>query len=537
MPLTYAGKENYLSRLLNTPDLPASIEITLPSMSFNITDLEYDAARKLQSGLQSFQQTATGVATQYNGVPYNLGFELNIYIRNIDDGLQIVEQILPFFNPDYTITINYIDSMGITHNAPIIIDSVQMPNEFEGGADETERRLVWTIHFTMQTSFYGPISSGSIIRQTITNINYLSGSPLDEEALIFTTANTPLGNFALGEIVYQGDSLQTANAIGTVSNWNYNTGQLAVTITSGQFLSNVNVHGVNFGSSVEILTVPSSLILATIVDTVDPANASISDDFGFTSYITEFPFTGGSISPPAGSGGGDSSSGANGSNGSSSSNSSCNACAAFEQANAAYFQANTANVIAFLGLNTANSAYRQANLAYAAANAAQTNANFTLVAYSQANTAYTQANSAYTQANLAYAAANSAGSNVFNLLVANTINSNVYNIGVVSAMTTITGTTTSNSIFVVDNVPANQFTTIKYIIQLVSVIGYQATELLVIQDGVSTYTTEYATILSANAVGTFNTAISGVSFNLNFTPFNPLGQQITYKILRTAITS
>jgi hypothetical protein len=292
VPLTYAGKENYITRLLNTPDLPASVEMVLPGMAFMITSLAYDKSRKLQSNLQNFNQqngSNTSVNTQYMGVPYNLGFELSIFIRNIDDGLQILEQILPFFNPDYTITMSFVDEMNIVRNVPLILDNVQIPTEFEGSATDTERRLQWTLNFTMQTYLFGPVSSGAIIKTATANTIYFSQGANDQEALVLVTSNTPFGNFTLGEIVYQGTSLPAANAIGSVSNWDYRTGSLTVTITSGVFTPNANVIGTNNNGSVEVLSVPQQLILVTDVETITPTNANIYSDFGFTSTITEFP--------------------------------------------------------------------------------------------------------------------------------------------------------------------------------------------------------------------------------------------------------
>jgi hypothetical protein len=294
VPLVYTGKENYLTRLATLPTLPAPVELVLPSMSFIITSLVYDATRKLQSNLQNFNQqdgTNSSVNTQYMGVPYNLGFELDIYIRNIDDGLQILEQILPFFNPDYTLTMSFIDEMNIVRNVPLILNNAQIPTEFEGAANETERRLVWTLNFTMQTYLFGPVSSGPVITTATANTIYFSQGLEDEEALTLTTSNTPFGNFALGETVYQGTSLPTANAVGTVSNWNYTSGQLTVTIVSGEFVPDQNVHGVNNNASVNVIDVPDQLILVTDVETVTPANANINSDFGFITTITEFPDT------------------------------------------------------------------------------------------------------------------------------------------------------------------------------------------------------------------------------------------------------
>jgi len=292
VPITYAGKENYLSRLLNTPDLPASVEITLPSMSYSIMGLEYDSSRKLQSTLQNFNQSAgsgTAVSIQYNPVPYNIQFELSIYIRNLDDGFQIVEQILPFFTQDYTVSINFVNSMNITRNVPIILDQISMPNDFEGDATSQERRLIWNLNFTMKTYLFGPIITGGLITTAKANTFYLSTSFSDQEGIVLTTSNTAFGNFTIGEAVYQGNSLNEATAIGTVTSWNYSTGKLIISIANGQFLPNANVLGANSYASVEVLNVPQNLLLVSDIETVYPANATPNTDFGFISNITEFP--------------------------------------------------------------------------------------------------------------------------------------------------------------------------------------------------------------------------------------------------------
>ena len=301
VPLIYMPKENYITRLNSnyTNDLPAKVEITLPSMSFEITNLVYDSTRKQQSGLQQFSRvsgTNSRVQTQYMGVPYNLGFELNIYIRNIDDGLQIIEQILPFFNPEYTLTMDFVDIMGITKNVPLIIDNVNMNDTWEGDGTAEERRLVWTLNFTMQTYFFGPVSNGGgLIKTATVNLHSFGattgGVQADLSVLQLTTANTPRGNFAVGETVYQGPDLPDANAIGSVVSWNYKSGQLSLSLIQGTFTVNSNVHGAWSGGSVLVTTVPTTSILADIVVTPNPPSANIGDDFGYVTSITESPNT------------------------------------------------------------------------------------------------------------------------------------------------------------------------------------------------------------------------------------------------------
>jgi hypothetical protein len=103
------------------------------------------------------------------GVPYDLEFELNLYTRNIDDGTQIIEQILPYFNPDYTVTVNVIPEIGFLKDIPIILNTVTTSVEHEGNFDAV-RFVTWRLTFSMKANYYGPISTPKIIREVNTNI-------------------------------------------------------------------------------------------------------------------------------------------------------------------------------------------------------------------------------------------------------------------------------------------------------------------------------------------------------------------------------
>jgi hypothetical protein len=289
--LSYGGKEAFLTRLQGAPDLPAPIQVKLPTMSFELNTIRYDASRKLQSQIQNFQKVSgnnSSVYNQYTGVPYNLNFNVQIYVRNIEDGLQIIEQILPYFNPDYTLTMDFVDGMSISKNVPIILDSIDLNSEYQGSMAEEVRIVIWTLNFTMQTYLFGPTYTGGIIKQATANTFYYGGA-YDTTALVLSTANTPRGNFTLGEAVYQGHDITSANAIGVVANWNYAGGQLAVSSIQGQFKANANAKGALSGASVKVNTVPADVKLVSIVTTPVPNTANIGDDFGFLTTITEFP--------------------------------------------------------------------------------------------------------------------------------------------------------------------------------------------------------------------------------------------------------
>jgi hypothetical protein len=175
VPLTYSGKENFLTRLLTRPDLDKSVQVVLPRMSFEMTSLVYDASRKLSIFNVSHAQNSSGSYKKLNSpVPYNINFELTLYTRNVEDGTQIVEQILPYFSPDYTITMTFVDGFDTTtRDVPIILNTVDYSPSYEGTGD-TPRILIWTLTFTMKTYFYGPLveDGGNIIRKAIANTYY-----------------------------------------------------------------------------------------------------------------------------------------------------------------------------------------------------------------------------------------------------------------------------------------------------------------------------------------------------------------------------
>ena len=145
VPLVYATKELYVKRLEDDPGLDKKVQVTLPRMSFEMNGLSYDQSRKLNTNIKNFaRQANAAVVSQYNPVPYNFDFNLYIYVRNIEDGTQILEHIMPFFAPDYTVKLNLIPEMGIVKEVPIVLNSATSEIEYEGGADSETRMIIWT---------------------------------------------------------------------------------------------------------------------------------------------------------------------------------------------------------------------------------------------------------------------------------------------------------------------------------------------------------------------------------------------------------
>jgi len=169
VPLAYSPKEKFLTRLEQQADLDnRSVAVTLPRMGFEISGISYDASRKLQKvgKFRSVRSDRGDVMDyQYNPVPYNISLNLYSFTATAESGLQIIEQILPYFQPDYTVTINTIPSMGIKRDVPIILNGVNYEDTYDGSY--TQRRAVnYTLSFTAKTYLYGPIYSQRVIKET-----------------------------------------------------------------------------------------------------------------------------------------------------------------------------------------------------------------------------------------------------------------------------------------------------------------------------------------------------------------------------------
>jgi hypothetical protein len=166
VPLAYGPRQKFLIRLRDDPDLTKQVAITLPRIGFEIQNLSYDSTRKMNR-VQKFKKVKGSdekrLDTQYMPVPYNLDLELYILSKNSDDALQIVEQILPYFQPDYTITINDMADMGIKRDVPIILNSIGYQDDYQGDF-ETRRAIIYTLSFTSKFYLYGPVTSQSVIR-------------------------------------------------------------------------------------------------------------------------------------------------------------------------------------------------------------------------------------------------------------------------------------------------------------------------------------------------------------------------------------
>lgn len=172
VPLSYGPREKVLSRLEGNPDLNREIAIQLPRMSFELTNMYYDASRALGSISRITAPVTSNSnvkAFQYSPVPYNFDFQLSIMVKNAEDGTFIFEQILPYFTPEWTATLNLNPDLNLKYDVPVILDSITSEDTYAG--DYTQRRaLIWTLNFTMKGVFFGPTKTGKIIKEVDLNI-------------------------------------------------------------------------------------------------------------------------------------------------------------------------------------------------------------------------------------------------------------------------------------------------------------------------------------------------------------------------------
>jgi len=180
VPLAYGPKQKFLARLREEPDLLApKVAMRLPRMSFEITSIKYDTQYKINKNTVLQTPGIHGVHQIYVGAPYALSMQLNIIGKTQDEVLQITEQILPYFNPDYIVTVKEIPDIGLVRDVPITLQSITMSDDYEGEFEQ-RRSLIYTLDFSMKVQFFGPLKKdiGVIKDATVNMRDYDSGSKI-----------------------------------------------------------------------------------------------------------------------------------------------------------------------------------------------------------------------------------------------------------------------------------------------------------------------------------------------------------------------
>jgi autotransporter adhesin len=282
VPLNWGAKEKYITRITSDPNLTKSIATTLPRISFEMTGMSYDSSRKLPTTVRNFSaNNATTVNAQYVPVPYNFDFSLSIYVRNTEDGTQILEQILPFFTPDFSVTVDFIPLMDPKYDMPIILNSVSNEVDYEGDMMAT-RLIIWNLEFTAKSHIWPPVKTGKIINVANTNL-YIQPNSLLEQQVFVDFANG-VGRFSDSETIRVTDR----DVHGTVSYFsNVNNGILIVESLNDYLAVGDVVRGDFTGATYTIKTADKTPLKSTTITTrPKPLTAEPDDEFGFSETVT-----------------------------------------------------------------------------------------------------------------------------------------------------------------------------------------------------------------------------------------------------------
>lgn len=292
VPLVHSPREKYLVRNLADPDLQKQVQATYPIMAYEMQGLEYDAARQ-QNPLNQIPKANTvdgNADTIYQGVPYNIGFNLSIIARNKDDAWQIAEQILPLFHPSYTFSSILIPEIGFVKDIPLILNQVTPIIEY--GEDFGEINTVEIqLNFTMKVYFYGPVSKSYIIKRVFAN-TFLDHN-LSAGSIVRVNVNSGNnGDYYLDDLVYQGNTVTEVTAAGYVTKWDNVNRYLVIGGIQGQFTTNNYIQAVSSNAKYNLASFDiSPLKVESLKTEPDPITANTSDDYGYTHTLVEYPDT------------------------------------------------------------------------------------------------------------------------------------------------------------------------------------------------------------------------------------------------------
>ncbi len=298
VPLSYGSKEKYITRITSDPSLTKSVNTVVPRISFEMTGMTYDSSRKQQSLLKNFAKSSVGtINAQFAPVPYDFSFSMSIYVRNTEDGTQIIEQILPFFTPDFTVTVDFIGEMNQKYDMPVILNSVNTTTDYEGDM-LTTRLILWDLDFTAKGYIWPPVKSANGIigafstttgryGQANTNI-YIDTQNRNAQKVFVDYAN---GNnyFLTGETIRSSQR----DITGTVVYFsNSSNGILIVDSLNKLLEANDKIVGDFTNATYNVSSVDVSPLKAVaIVTKAVPQDSDPDDEFGFSETITEYPNT------------------------------------------------------------------------------------------------------------------------------------------------------------------------------------------------------------------------------------------------------
>ena len=292
VPLAYGPTQKFLARLEQSPDLNKSTAMTLPRMSFEFTGLTYDPSRKVTT-TQTFvvKDPNTGEETKkgFMPVPYNMQFELAIMCKLNDDALQIVEQILPYFQPAYNLSVELVEGIKEKRDVPVVLENITMEDDYTG--DFKERRvLLYTLRFTAKTYMYGPVSSATRDIIKVAKVSYISGDSKSTTRDITYTATPRAIKDYTGEVATTtSEDITITNKVFTVDDASVLTAKTYVDLNGEElFIKSISGNKITVARGQDGTTVVSHVKGSPIkiINAADDALIQEGDDFGFSGDIS-----------------------------------------------------------------------------------------------------------------------------------------------------------------------------------------------------------------------------------------------------------
>lgn len=294
VPIAYGPMQKFLARIEQSPNLRKEVAITLPRMAFEMVGISYDPTRK-SSTMQTFKvvdQNNNKITKAFMPVPYNVNIRLSIMTKLNEDALQIVEQILPYFQPHFNLTVNLVEQIGETRDIPMVLNSIQMDDDYEGDFT-TRRSLVYTLDFTAKTYLFGPVDTGndSIIKKV--QVDYYTNTERKNASRELRYVATPK---ALKDYNSDGATQLSEDIAANVTEFSVEFGTQLISKTYIQIGEEVmfireiagNVIKVNRGENGTIATTHETLDYVNAINAADDELIDLDDDFGFNESTFNF---------------------------------------------------------------------------------------------------------------------------------------------------------------------------------------------------------------------------------------------------------
>ena len=286
VPLAYGPRQKFLARLEQQADLNQKVAITVPRLSFEMTGISYDSARKLAPTTLTLKaDTNNAVKKQFTPVPYNIDFELNVISKTNDESLEIMEQILPVFQPSFQMTIKLVDSMNDFRDVPIILNSVSYSDDYEGTFDDRKITLI-TMQFTVKAYIFGPVGTAAPIKKAKADIYTTMPSATATRQVEYQVTPKALtdknkdGTTELsGAITARNLSIEVADYSNIPTQSYIEVGNEVMYVKSKTSPNKLSVRRAQNG------TTAAAAAAATPVDLIDSVDDSLltsGDDFGFS---------------------------------------------------------------------------------------------------------------------------------------------------------------------------------------------------------------------------------------------------------------